>query len=255
MLFLAEKKVHPRGSIDALPGFGAFSDIWVMTVDGKKCFKILDIVNDYDHGVIAARFSPDGKHIVWTDRVKRPNIFYPTRNFGYWNIKMADFYFGEDSVPYISNIHAVIKDDKSFYEEYGFSPDGKQIIFCSSFNQKSAWNQQIFVVDTSGNNVKQLTSGTDYNEHGAFTPDGKKILWMSNKDNKNKGTDWWMMNTESTNKKRITFLNDQENKQYAGKAVWTGLGSFSPKGNKFAGGVQKSLITQEGKIVIVEIVW
>ena len=75
---------------------------------------------------------------------------------------------------------------------------------------------------------------------------------MSNKDNKNHGTDWWMMNPDGTDKIRLTYFNDPKNAMYAGKAVWTGLVSFSPDGKKFIGGVQKSLITQEGYIVMGE---
>src|SRR5688572_13868567 len=36
IIFLAEKKEHPRGSVNALPGFGAYCDIYVMSIDGKK---------------------------------------------------------------------------------------------------------------------------------------------------------------------------------------------------------------------------
>jgi hypothetical protein len=39
--------------------------------------------------------------------------------------------------------------------------------------------------------------------------------------------------------------------QYAGHAVWAGLGSFSPDGKRFVGGRQVSLITQEGEIMMV----
>jgi len=252
IIFVAEKKDHPRGSVNALPGFGAYCDIWVMSVDGKKCYKIVDIPNDFDHGVITPRFSPDGTKIVWTDRFKRPGFWNVQRHFGFWTIKIADFSWGKDSIPFVSNSVDLLPGKKCFNEAYGFSPDGKKIIFCSSMNTGSAWKAQIFTMDAEdGSRITQLTEG-DYNEHAFYTPDGKSIIWMSNKDNKNKGTDWWIMNEDGSSKRRITFFNYPSHSHYLGKAVWTGMGSFSPSGKKFIGGIQKSLITQEGYIVIVE---
>lgn len=252
LIMVVEKKEHKGSSTDALPGFGAYCDIWIISSNGKKTYKIVDIPNDYDHGVIAPRFSPDGKKIVWTDRKKRPNFLSAKRTFGYWEIKTADFKFNSDSLPEVSNIRTIEPKGTSFYECYGFSPDGSKLILCSSMNEKSAWTQQIFTIDTTGKNLKQLTSGNNYNEHAVYTPDMKKIVWMSNTDNKNKGTDWWIMDADGNNKKRITYFNKPGHQQYQGKAVWAGLISFSPDGKKFIGGVQLSLITQEGKIMLVE---
>jgi len=256
--FVVEKKEHPRGSANSLPGFGAYCDIWIISIDGKKCFKLVDIPNDFDHGVIAPRFSPDGTKFIWTDRYRRPGIMNAERHFGFWTVKLADFSFGKDSVPAISNVKDLFPGYHSFIECYGFSPDGKRIIYCGSMATKSAWSSQLYTMNVDGTEIKQLTDGVpgtgDYNEHGAYTPDGKRIVWMSNRDNKNKGTDWWIMQTDGTGKKRISFFNQPEHEQYKGKAVWTGLPSFSPGGKRFIGGIQKSLITQEGYIVIVELI-
>jgi Tol biopolymer transport system component len=254
IIFVAEKLKHPRGSVDALPGFGAFCDIWIISRDGKKCHKLIDIPNDYDHGVIAPKFSPDGKKIIWNDRIKRPSVFNANRHFGYWTVKTADIVWDKDSVPTAHNIKDLFPGKKFFIEAYGFSPDGTRIICCSNLTTKNAWKQQIFSFDSSGNNIIQLTPDSKfYNEHAFYSPDGKKIVWMSNKDNKNKGTDWWIMNTDGSSKQRTTFMNDPKHSQYVGKAVWAGMGSFNPSGTKFLWGVQKSLITQEGRIVIVEL--
>jgi hypothetical protein len=77
---------------------------------------------------------------------------------------------------------------------------------------------------------------------------------MSNTDSKAGGTDWWMMNTDGSDKKRLTYMNEPKNAQYAGHAVWAGLCSFDPANtNRYIGGVQLDLVTQEGKIVIVDI--
>jgi Tol biopolymer transport system component len=252
IIAVVEKAQHKGSSTDALPGFGAYCDIFIISKNGKKVHKLLDEPNDYDHGIIAPRFSNDGKKIVWTERKKSPNILDPPRAFGYWVIKTASIDWQQDSTPVLKNVKVIEPKGDGFYECYGFSPDDRQLIFCSSMGEKSAWSQQIYTIDTTGANLHKLTS-EGYNEHGVFTPDGKHIIWMTNLNNKNKGTDWWMMNADGTVKKRISFLNDKNSKQYEGHARWAGLVSFSPDGKRFVGGIQLSLITQEGKIVIGEL--
>ncbi|MFI5203982.1 MAG: hypothetical protein ACHQF2_05745 [Flavobacteriales bacterium] len=252
IIFIAEKKEHPRSSTHALPGFGAYCDIWVMRIRDKKCFKIVDIPNDYDHGVICPVISPDGKKIVWTDRIKRPNFASLKRTFGFWSIRLGNFYFDNDSIPRVSNTHTIDPGKRCFYECYGFSPDNSRLIFCSSMNKPSVWDQMIYTMDTIGHDVKKLTE-KDYNEHGKYSPDGKKIIWMSSTGVTRKGTDWWMMNVDGTNKKRLSFMNEPGSKHDQGKKVWAGLVSFSPDGKRFISGMQISLITQEGKIWIVNL--
>jgi Tol biopolymer transport system component len=249
---VVERVKHPGTSWESLPGIGGWCDIWLISIDGKKGFRIVEEPQDNDHGIICPRFSHDGKKLLWTERKKNINILDARKHFGLWVIKMADFSFGKDSIPEIKNIKTLEPGGEAFYECYGFSPDDQQLVFCSSMKEKSAWLQQIFTMDTSGTNIKQLTSG-NYNEHAVFTPDGKRIVWMSNEGNKNKGTDWWIMNSDGTEKKKLSTFNDPKSTLYEKHARYAGLVSFSPDGKKFVGGVQLSLITQEGKIVLVEL--
>lgn len=253
LMLVVEKATHPGSSTDALPGFGAYCDIWVINRTGTKAHKIVDIPNDYDHGVIAPRFSHDGKQIVWTDRKAAPDFLNSHKTAGYWVIKIADFEFrASDSVPVVSNIRTIEPLSDAFYECYGFSPDDSRLIFCSNIGQPSFLNEHIYTIDTLGGQLKQLTD-KDYNEHGFFTPDGSRIVWMSSTQSAKGGTDWWMMNTDGTNKTRLTYMNEPNSSQYAGHAVWAGLGAFAPEGNRFISGYQESLVTQEGKIVMVEL--
>jgi hypothetical protein len=251
VLAVVEKASHKGPKWESNPGIGSFCDIWLISDDGKKGHLLVEQPNDNDHGIIAPRFSKDGKKISWTERKKNVNVLDPKRHFGFWVIKTADFTFGKDSLPQITNIKTFEPGGEGFYECYGFSPDNRRLIFCSSMGEKSAWTQQIFTMDTSGTDLKKLTD-TLYNEHACYTPDGKKIVWMSSVGNKNKGTDWWIMNVDGTEKKRISFFNDKKSKQFEGKTRWCGMISFSPDGKRFIGGVQLSLVTQEGKIVMAE---
>jgi len=254
LLMVVEQATHPGSSTDALPGFGAYCDIWVINDMGTKTYKIVSIPSDMDHGVIAPRFSHDGKQIVWTDRKLQPNILNPPQQAGYWTIKIADFKFGLiDSIPVVSNVRIIEPVQNAFYECYGFSPDDSKLIFCSNINKPSFFDEHIYTIDTLGTNLIKLTT-SDYNEHAFYKPDGSKIVWMSNTQSTKGGTDWWRMNSDGSNKERLTYFNEPNNIQYAGHAVWAGLGSFAPDGTRFIGGRQVSLITQEGEIMMVNII-
>ncbi len=251
LLMVVEEATHSGSSTDALPGFGAYCDIWIMNSTGSKAYMLVDIVSDMDHGVIAPRFSHDGKQIVWTDRKSQPDLFNPRKQAGYWTIKIADFRFRQsDSLPEISNIRTIEPESDYFYECYGFSPDDSRLIFCSNMNKPSFLDEHIYTIDTLGNNLQKLTD-KDYNEHAFYNPDGSKIVWMTNTRSDTGGTDWWMMNADGSDKKRLTYFNENQSSQYAGHAVWAGLGSFSAEGTRFVGGRQLSLITQEGEIMMV----
>lgn len=251
LVCIAEKAEHPGSSTDALPGFGAYSDIWLISKDGNKAHKLVHTINDYNHGAIFVHFSQDGKKLIWTSRTKGPNILNPKRQFGYWEIKTANFRFGIDSLPILYNEKTLKPGGDAFYESYGFTQDGSQILFCSNYNQPSAWDQQIFLMDTNGNNVRQLTD-EGYNEHARFNHSEDKIVWMTGIDNDNTGTDWWIMETDGSNKERLTYMNKCEHEHYMGKARWAGFGSFSPDGKWYISGAQKSLITQEGMIMLLD---
>jgi len=252
LLMTVEKPVHDGSSFDALPGLGSYTDIWIMNRTATKTYKLVETVNDNDHGVILPRFSHNGKKILWTDRKAAANILVPTQTAGYWTIKVADFAFNNtDSTPLISNIRTIEPVSNYFYEAYGFSNDDSRIIFCSNLNKPSFFDENIYTIDVSGNNMTQLTT-SDYNEHAWFTPDGSQIVWMTNAQ-ASSGTDWWMMSNDGSNKHRLTYYNEPSNVQYAGHAVWCGLVSFSPDGKTFVGGRQVSLTTQEGEIMKVEL--
>lgn len=252
LLIIAEKAVHEGGSFPALPGLGGYTDIWIIDTKCTRAYKLVDIPNDKDHGIIMPHFSHDGKHIIYTNRKKRPNLFAHGRLFGFWTINVADFAFDAKGIPAVSNIKVLEPAGSDFYECYGYSPDDKRIIFCSNMHQRSTWDEQIFTMDNNGRNILQLTD-KNYNEHAFYTPDGSKIVWMSNAENPNKGTDWWIMDTDGSNKKRLTYFNDKSSPQYTGRAVWCGFGSFNADGTQFVGGRQVSLLSQEGQIIKVSL--
>lgn len=249
--FAAEKAEHKGGSIEAIPGFGGRSDIWVMLADGSKAWRLTDTVDTRDDGVIIPKFSHDGRRLSWTQRVKAPKLFQPRAGFGDWVVKVADFVLGPDG-PRLENIRTLQPGATGFYEAYGFSPDDRQIIFCSDFDRRSQWDSQIYVMDASdGGHLRMLTSGKAYNEHASYSPDGKHIVWMTNVDNHDGGTDWWIMDAGGSNPKRLTHFNQPGYPESGKWPVYACLTHWAKDGRRLLGGVQYSLIKQEGKIYLM----
>ncbi len=250
LALVVEKPVHPGSSFEALPGLGSYCDIWCVTPDGRRCFRLTDTPSDPDHGILIPRFSPDGRRLAWTERTKRPALGNLTQTFGYWALKVADLAETNAGLS-LKNIRTFEPGGSAFYEGYGFTRDGKRLLFCSSMHRPTVWDQNIYSMDaTTGGDVRALTE-KDYNEHASTTPDGSSILWMSNKDSSRGGTDWWIMGVDGGNKRRITYFNERGHAHDMGQAVWAGLGSFAPDGTRFVGDVQLSLITQEATIKII----
>lgn len=81
-----------------------------------------------------------------------------------------------------------------------FSPDGKQIAFCST----RAGNWDIYVMDIDGRNVVQMTSGPGQEIHPSFAPDGKRIAYCSIGGRSNQW-ELWTVDLESNQKRMIGF--------------------------------------------------
>jgi Tol biopolymer transport system component len=250
IVFVSEKAIHKGPYYAAIPGFGGYSDIWVMTANGKHAWKVLETANTSDDGIIAPKFSHDGKHVVWVERKRYPHIFKKKQFFGLWQIKTADF-VDSASGPKLENIKTFEPKGNAFYETYGFSADDKRIIFCSNMDVRFWWECRIYTIDaTTGADIKQLTNN-NYNEHARYANNGKWIIWMSNSCVTKQGTDWWVMHPDGSMKQRLTYFNEPAFPGYSGKK-WAGLAAFSPDDKRFAGAVQYSLFKQEGTIYMGE---
>ncbi len=268
--FIAEKAVHPGGSFNATPGIGQYSDVWAMTMDGTKAFQLTNTPNSVDStcGVMFLFFSPDGKKIMWTQMTKPVNggdclLPFGKLCFGGWVVKIADFVDNAITGPSLKNIRTIQPGGvNAFNEAYGWTPDGKKILFASDYNQPWVWADQIYSMDTLGNNIQQLSTtggavGWPYCEHAFSSPDGKEIVWVSDRDQKTGsskgGDDWFIMNSDGTNQRRLAYFNDSTSSYWTGDVHVNGFGSFSPDGKRFAGDVGGSVPVQQDPTQIYHI--
>jgi Tol biopolymer transport system component len=105
----------------------------------------------------------------------------------------------------------------------------------------------------SGGNVRCLTDGHNYHEHASFSPDGQHIVWMTNQDNPSHGTDWWIMQADGSHKRRLTNFNLPGYPESGHWATFACLTHWAPNGMQLLGGIQYSLIKQEGRIFLISL--
>ena len=91
LAMLVEQNEHERSSVDAIPGYGAYTDYWIVTRDGNRAWKVYALADGYDHALTHAAFSPDGSKFAWTERVKAPRLWDFNLFAGGYVFKVADF--------------------------------------------------------------------------------------------------------------------------------------------------------------------
>lgn len=70
-----------------------------------------------------------------------------------------------------------LTDSRGYDAECAYTPDGKQIVFCSD----RGGNPNIYVMDADGTNVRQLTNFPGYNGGPFTSPDGKFVVYRSDR--------------------------------------------------------------------------
>jgi TolB protein len=172
-----------------------------------------------------AYFSFDGQHIIFQKTNNAEGI--PCDRIYIGKIPAA----GEPFVP------KLVSTGKGRTTCGAFLKDGKHIVYASThlgadtcppvpdrkkYGNKYIWplysSFDIFMADTNGNIVKQLTTSKGYDAEATISPDGKSMIYTSTKDG---DIDLYIMNLKTGKEKRITNTLG-----YDGGA-W-----FSPNGKK-----------------------
>lgn len=255
IVFQSQKKKDTGNfgrDIAAKPGFGRHMDLWLMEVKTKRVFQLTHTKDSDDTGVLHPHFSHDGQKLTWSEMYKAPGMFGKAKDAGYWKIKIASFSFNANK-PLLSNIKAYEPGGPGLYENHGLSPDGDNLLFTATFEGGNFFKAaNIYQYNIKLNKLDKLAY-EKYNEHAHYSHNGRKIIWMTSAQNKNNGTDYWAMDTDGSNKRRLTSFNNPKNKNYKGKMVISADASFNPTGTKLVAYLQLNLLTQDGPIVVIDL--
>ena len=263
--------LNSREYARSLPGIGLFSNICLAKINSPNYWNLTNYVSSYKlaKGAVMPRFSKDGQMLCWTTCIADAE----DRNFwGRRSIAIAKFAFANDT-PELTGIrnYSPSSNRHPFYETYGFSPDGKSLLFASNL----AVNQQWFTMDICSLNLEngQVTKLTDtpndWNRFAAYSPNGKKIIYTSSEGFSvpflgNDAQKWknelfselWIMNSNGTEKRKLSGFNDPGNPFFAKTKAFVGMVTWHPiDPNKIAFilNVRNNAYTNFASIVIAEL--
>ena len=236
----AQKEHVPRyADTKCTPGAGALNDLWIITADGLRVWKIhgvRDEVSKNAAGVLHPHFSHDGTRLFWAERVRDNG-----KPFGEWILRIAEFRFSMATGPRLSNIRDYNPGGgSSFFESHNFSPDDQTVLFTG--NQDGPLEIYEMIVDSGA--VKRLTyhSAYTWDEHAHYSPDGKKIIWMSSKGLRftvkpfHLETEFWIMNRDGSQQRQLTWFHTPGHPHYLNKAFAVAADfDWSPDGSQIMG--------------------
>jgi Tol biopolymer transport system component/DNA-binding winged helix-turn-helix (wHTH) protein len=108
----------------------------------------------------------------------------------------------------------------AFDADPSFSPDGSRIAFASLRDG----NAEIYVMDSSGDNVRRLTDHPSWDSHPVFSPDGTTIAFPS--DRESEDSDVYLMSADGVGP--VQRLTNWKTDEFVGPGAW------SPDGTKIA---------------------
>ena len=134
--------------------------LWLLDLKTNKSQRITSReMPEYD-----ASWSPDGKQLVFSC------VAFAG---GQGNVDLCTI-----SIEKPESKHLLGDSGKLSHEESpAWSPDGKQIALTSTRDG----NQEVYVIDRDGQNLKRITSDPGLDAHPAWTPDGRHLLFATNR--------------------------------------------------------------------------
>jgi Tol biopolymer transport system component len=95
-----------------------------------------------------------------------------------------------------------LTDTPGYDAEGSYSPDGKQIVFCS---QRDG-NLELWIMDADGANPRKLTNAPGcYNGGPFFSPDGKQVIFRADRQRKDE-LQIFVINADGTGERQLTDI-------------------------------------------------
>lgn len=161
---------------------GSYNDLYLLDITSLQVIRL----THGDSNIFSGPFSSDRKRILFTG-------FGLTHSYvGAMN--------GDGSDPV--NLTNQTDSDDAFPD---WSPDGSQIVFAS----RRDGNNEIYVMDSNGDQLKRLTNNSADDFAPAWSPDGQQIAFLSDRESTTGVYSIYLINTDGSGVKRLT--NDKGN--------------------------------------------
>jgi Tol biopolymer transport system component len=230
----AEKSDHPATRLERVvePGAGVYNDLWLVELGSPRAHPLRVVPNERGAGVLHAHFDEEGRRLAWSE-MHAPGRLRGRRNLlGQWKLMVADFSF-EGGRPRLSNVRSYEPGGPGFYENHGFSPDGTKLLFTSNFEARSRLESHIYTLELASSRLTRLTEEDTWNEHAAYSPDGRSIVWMA-RNGHGRGTDYWLMDSDGSNKRRLTWFNEPGHPHFTGQETVVADLAWGPGDDRLA---------------------
>jgi Tol biopolymer transport system component len=259
VVFQASERQQGRGrsaNLDAWltnPGAGFRNNLWFTGMKGDRYVRLTDV--DSRGAVLHPHFSEDGSQLLWSQRVASGGG--PS---GVWAIMIGDFRM-EGNRPRLTNIRKFQPGSKPrFYETHGFYKDGSVLISSNSDGQEER-GYDIYRFDyRTGKSTRLTDTPSVWDEHAQLSPDGTKIVWMSGEGMKSGGsmrelqTEFWMMNSDGSNKQRLTYFTDPTAPEHISTGwVVAADSAWSGDSRRLIAYVKTDLKTNTGPLLLLEL--
>ncbi len=191
-------------------GENPFYQIYTMDLDSGKYRRVSPGIGR----TTCSYFAPDGKKIIFASSHLDPDAK---------KVQAAEFVqrdadkkagirrnYKWDFDPYMAIFEANpdgtdlkrLTTGKGYNAEGSFSPDGKQIVFCS--NRDDEKSLELYIMNRDGSNVRKLTNAPNcYNGGPFFSPDGKRVIFRSDRK-KPDHLQLYVINVDGTGERALT---------------------------------------------------
>lgn len=210
---------------------GMAASLWAVSSDGRTWRRLTNEKSPTSYGVMAAHFSADGRHLLFSRLVQPATAFHP---WGKYRLVLANFAVDGAGRPMLTDERDITPSGHDFAEAHGFSPDGSEVLFASYAGNRDTANFDIWKLGLATRRAVRLTSSRDWDEHATFCPNGKNIVYFNGYRDKPLSGELWVATTDGASHVPLTSFNRPANPGYVGERTMVMRPTFNADATRMA---------------------